>query len=293
LKVKLISMLALVLLFLATASAHETILRPISGWAEIGDTVSLPIGSGHNTSSTELPEGFAYVKIMSQAGTVQNHTLSEKTPTYGFWKFYDFDVDEPGLYIIDLYHTEGSWTHFITNPPATGYWEHKSVDEINWTMLDKTGWAKDWYVERSYPKHCYAKAFVAAPGANFAPASQPVGQTLEIVPLSNITTVGDGEFEFQLLYLGKPFDNITITAERIGNDTKLEAKTDKDGKVKLNLLDPTETTEWLIRADTGMDPRVVETKDLPRGSDSKEKSYVGPVYRTALTLRNDYVKTVE
>jgi len=286
-------MVALVLLFLATASAHETILRPISGWAEIGDTVSLPIGSGHNTSSTELPEGFAYVKIMSQAGTVQNHTLSEKTPTYGFWKFYDFDVDEPGLYIIDLYHTEGSWTHFITNPPATGYWEHKSVDEINWTMLDKTGWAKDWYVERSYPKHCYAKAFVAAPGANFAPASQPVGQTLEIVPLSNITTVGDGEFEFQLLYLGKPFDNITITAERIGNDTKLEAKTDKDGKVKLNLLDPTETTEWLIRADTGMDPRVVETKDLPRGSDSKEKSYVGPVYRTALTLRNDYVKTVE
>ena len=292
-KVKLISMLALVLLFLATASAHETILRPISGWAEIGDTVSLPIGSGHNTSSTELPEGFAYVKIMSQAGTVQNHTLSEKTPTYGFWKFYDFDVDGPGLYIIDLYHTEGSWTHFITNPPATGYWEHKSVDEINWTMLDKTGWAKDWYVERSYPKHCYAKAFVAAPGANFAPASQPIGQTLEIVPLSNITTVGDGEFEFQLLYLGKPFDNITITAERIGNDTKLEAKTDKDGKVKLNLLDPTETTEWLIRADTGMDPRVVEAKDLPRGSDSKEKSYVGPVYRTALTLRNDYVKTVE
>jgi hypothetical protein len=202
-------------------------------------------------------------------------------------------VDEPGLYIIDLYHTEGSWTHFITNPPATGYWEHKSVDEINWTALDKTGWAKDWYVERSYPKHCYAKAFVAAPGANFAPASQPVGQTLEIVPLSNITTVGDGELEFQLLYLGKPFDNITITAERIGNDTKLEAKTDKDGKVKLNLLDPTETTEWLIRADTGMDPRVVEAKDLPRGSDSKEKSYVGPVYRTALTLRNDYVKTVE
>ena len=81
--------------------------------------------------------------------------------------------------------------------------------------------------------------------------------------------------------------------ERIGNDTKLEAKTDKDGNVKLSHLDPTETTEWLIRADTGMDPRVVEAKDLPRGSDSKEKSYVGPVYRTALTLRNDYIKMVE
>jgi len=289
----LISYILLVLLCSMTANAHETFIRPISGWAEVGDEVYLPIGSGHNTSSAELPEGFAFVKIISQTGTVLNHTLDEKTATQGFWKFYDFDVNEPGLYIIDIYHTEGSWTHFITNPPATGYWEHKFADEINWTELNTTGWASDWYVERSYPKHCYGKAFIAAPDADFSLASKPIGQTLEIVPLDNITTVGKGDFQFQVLYQGKPFDNITVTAERVGNDTKLEAVTDKDGKVTLNLKDPSEITEWLIRADTGMDTRVVEAKDLPRGKDSKEKSFVGPVYRTALTLRNDYVKPVE
>jgi len=287
------SILALVILCSATACAHETILRPISGWAEVGDTFVIPIGSGHNTSSTELPEGFAYVKVISQSGTTLNHTLDEKTPTSGFWKLYGFQVDETGLYILDLFHTEGSWTHFITNPPATGYWEHKSVDEINWSALNTTGWASDWYVERSYPKLCYAKCFIAAPDADLSLTSKPIGQVLEIVPLDNITKVGKGDFQFQLLFNGEPLDNITVAAERIGNDTKIEKVTDKDGKVTLNLFDPAECSEWLIRADTGMDTRIVEAKDLPRGKDSKEKSYVGPVHRTALTLRNDYIKPIE
>jgi uncharacterized GH25 family protein len=285
----LISILAIMLLGVAAVDAHETIVRPISGWVNVGDVAILPIGSGHNTTSTELPEGFAYVKVLSQSGKELNHTLDDKTATNGFWKLYDFDVDEPGLYIVDLYHTEGSWTHFITNPPATGYWEHMYADEIDFEALNTTGWADDWYVERSYPKLCYAKAFVAGPNSDFSLASEPLGQALEIVPLDNITTVGDGEFAFQVLFQGQPFDNITVTAERIGDDTKLEAVTDKDGMVKLNLTDPTELTEWLIRTDTAMDSRVVELKDLPRGNNSNEKSYVGPVYRAALTLRNDYI----
>ncbi len=277
------------LLCFVAANAHETFIRPISGWANVGDVVLLPIGSGHNTSSTELPEGFAYVRVMSQSGRELNHTLSEKTATDGFWKLYDFDADEEGLYIIDLYHTEGAWTHFITNPPATGYWEHKTVEEINWTELNTTGWADDWYVERSYPKLCYAKAFVAGPNSDFSSASKPIGQALEIVPLDNITAVGDGKFLFQVLFQGQPFSNLMVTAEKIGNDTKLQAVSDDDGKVTLDLADPSEIMEWLIRTDTGMDARVVEQQDLPRGKESKEKSYVGPVYRTALTLRNDYI----
>ncbi|NPV62429.1 MAG: DUF4198 domain-containing protein [Methanotrichaceae archaeon] len=277
------------LLGMMAANAHETFVRPISGWVNVGDIAVLPIGSGHNTSSTELPEGFAYVKISSQSGQVLNHTLNEKTATNGFWKLYDFDVDEPGLYVVDLYHTEGSWTHFITNPPATGYWEHAYVDEIDFDALNTTGWADDWYVERSYPKLCYAKAFVAGPSSDFSLASKPIGQALEMVPLDNITSVGDGEFEFQVFFQGQPFDNLTVTAERVGDDTKLEAVTDEEGKVKLNLTESSEITEWLIRTDTGMDQRVVELTDLPRGRNSQEKSYVGPVYRTALTLRNDYI----
>lgn len=289
----LIKILLIALLMTATACAHETFVRPISGWADIGDTAILLIGSGHNTTSTEIPEGFAYVKVLSQSGQTLNHTLTEKTDTNGFWKLYDFDVDEPGLYIIDLYHTEGSWTHFITNPPAVGYWEHKYVDEIDFDALNTTGWADDWYIERSYPKHCYAKAFIAGPNSDFSLASKPTGQMIEIVPLDNITTVGKGEFEFQVLFQGQPLDNITVTAVRVGNDSKQMAITDKNGRVRLNLFDNSELNEWLIKVDTGMDTRIVELKDLPRGRNSQEKSYVGPVYRAVLTLRNDYIKPAE
>jgi len=290
---KLIIVLLMMLFLSASSSAHETFVRPISGWVDVGDTAILPIGSGHNTTSTELPEGQAYIKVISQSGQVQNHTLSEKTATDGFWKLYDIDVNDPGLYVIDLFHTEGSWTHFITNPPVTGYWEHKYADEIDFEALNTTGWADDWYVERSYPKLCYAKAFLAGPNSDFSIASKPLGQTLEIVPLDNITTAGKGNFAFHVLFSGQPMDNLTVTAERIGDDTRLEAVTDKEGKVTLNLTAPAELTEWLIRTDTGMDSRVVEAKDLPRGKNSNEKSYVGPVYRTALTLRNDYIKIAE
>jgi uncharacterized GH25 family protein len=292
-KQRLIVVLLLMLFLPAATSAHETFVRPISGWVDVGDIAILPIGSGHNTTSTELLEGQAFIKVISQSGQIQNHSLGEKTATDGYWKLYDIDVDESGLYIIDLFHTEGSWTHFITNPPVTGYWEHKYADEIDFGAINTTGWTDDWYVERSYPKLCYAKAFLAGPGSDFSIASKPLGQKLEIVPLDNITTVGKGNFAFQVLFSGQPMDNLTVTAERIGDDTKQEAITDKEGKVTLNLTDPAELTEWLIRTDTGMDSRVVEVKELPRGKNSNEKSYVGPVYRTALTLRNDYIRPVE
>ncbi|MCX8207952.1 MAG: DUF4198 domain-containing protein, partial [Methanothrix sp.] len=60
-----------------------------------------------------------------------------------------------------------------------------------------------------------------------------------------------------------------------------------------DLSDTSELSEWLIKVDTGKDTRIVELKDLPRGKKSQEKSYVGPVYRSVLVLRNDYIKPLE
>jgi hypothetical protein len=47
----------LMLLCSAAVSAHETFAWPISGWAEVGDMAIVPIGSGHNTTSTEITAG--------------------------------------------------------------------------------------------------------------------------------------------------------------------------------------------------------------------------------------------
>ena len=235
---------------------------------------------------------FAYRKWASQSGSKETHVFTNNTQTDGFWKVYSFDVDEPGLYVIDVYHTEGFWTHIITNPPDGGFWENKYVDEINFSSLNKTVWADNWYVERSYPKYCYGKAFLACTGSDFAAASKPINQWFELVPLDNITKIGKGDFQFQVLYEGKPFDNITVQAEKVGNDTMIEGVTDTEGKVVLNLTDNAELSEWVIWADSAMDTRIVEAKDLPKGEKSKEKSYVGPVYRATLVLRSDYIKSI-
>ncbi len=281
----------LLMLLVSAADGHETFAWPISGWAEVGDVALVSIGSGHNTTSVELPQGQMYMKVISQSGQVINHTFDEKTATIGSWKLYDFDVDEPGLYITDLYHSEGAWTNIVTNPPATSIWQAGYAPEIDFESLDKTGWADDWYVERSYVKHCYAKAFVAAPGADFSLASKPIGEKLEIVPLDNITSISKKDFEFQVLFQGQPMDNLTVIAERVGNDTKLTAKTDKDGKVKLDLTNPSaEFNQWVITTDTGIDLRTNELMDLPRGKNSNEKTYVGPKYISTVILSSQYIK---
>ena len=101
-----------------------------------------------------------------------------------------------------------------------------------------------------------------------------------------------GDSAFQLLFQGEPISGIDVWAMKVGDDTPVESVTDAEGKFTLNLNDEaSELTEWIVRADTKMDPRIVEAVDLPRGPLSAEKSYVGPVFRAALTLRSDYIST--
>lgn len=284
-------MLIMVLLMLfspAAVNAHQIFVRPVSGFVNIGDTAILPVAAGHNTSSSEMPEGLTNLTIIRQDGGVIDHIVDEKTDTMGNWPIFSFNVEHPGLYVIASYNGGGAWTHIITNPPATGYWEAGSVDEIDFEAIDKTGWANDWYVERSYPLHTYGKSFIAGPDSDYSIASRPVGQILEIVPLTNITEAGKGDFQFQVLYQGQPFSDIELIAQKVGDDSKIRGMTDAEGKVMLNLSSTDELSEWVVVADTLMDTRVVEAKDVPRGEDSSEKTFVGPVYRATVILRTDF-----
>lgn len=284
-------MLIMVLLLLfspAAVNAHQIFVRPVSGWVNIGDTAILPVSAGHNTSSSEMPEGLTNLTIIRQDGSVIDQIVNEKTDTMGYWPIFSFNVEHPGLYVVTSYNGGGTWTHIITNPPATGYWEAGSVDEIDFDAINKTGWANDWYVERSYPLHTYGKSFIAGPDSHYSIASKPVGQMLEIVPLTNITEVGEGDFQFQVLYQGKPFSDMELIAQKVGNDAKIRGMTDAEGKVSLNLSSTDELSEWVVVADTLMDTRVVEAKDAPRGEASNEKTFAGPVYRATTVLRTDF-----
>jgi len=292
---KLLLVLVLLMLFsAASVSAHQIFVRPISGFVNMGDVAILPVAAGHNTSSTEMPEGLTNLTIMRQDGGVVDHIVNEKTDTMGNWPIFSFDVEHPGLYVITSYNGgyngSGVWTHIITNPPTTGFWEAGFVDDIDFDAMNKTGWADDWYVERSYPLHTYGKSFIAGPDSDYSIASKPVGQMLEIVPLTNITEAGNGDFQFQVLYKGKPFSDIELNAQKVGNDAKIKGMTDAEGKVSLNLSSTDELSEWVVVADTLKDTRVVEQKDAPRGKNSNEKTFVGPVYRATVVLRTDFLK---
>jgi uncharacterized GH25 family protein len=291
---KILLCMALLMLFSpAAVNAHQLFVRPISGFVNMGDTAILPMAAGHNTSGAEMPEGLTNLTIIRQDGGVIDHIVTNKTDTMGNYPIFSFDVEHPGLYTITSYNDGGAWTHIITNPPATGYWEVGMVDDINFSAINKTGWADDWYVERSYPLHTYGKSFIAGPESDYSIASKPVGQLLEILPLTNITEAGKGDFQFQVLYQGQPFSDIELVAQKVGDDAKMSAVTDAEGKVSLNLSTTDEFREWVVVADTLMDPRVVEAKDAPRGNSSSELTFVGPVYRATVVLRTDFLKPEE
>ena len=55
---RLLLIAVLLMLFSSAAvNAHQIFVRPISGFANLGDTAILPVAAGHNTSAAEMPEG--------------------------------------------------------------------------------------------------------------------------------------------------------------------------------------------------------------------------------------------
>ncbi len=278
--------------------AHESWAIPQTSWVQVGDTAYFFVGSSHLFgTSEELPAGYMTLTFHNQDGTTVQKVSddingTQDGKTMGYYKVFEFPIEKNGLNILDLYHTEGTWTHIITNPPDTegGEWINKPIEAIDFETMNKTGWADDWYIERSYPKHVYSKTFIAGPDADFTVANKPLGQEWEIVPLSSITTAGTGPFEVQVLYKGQPFEGAVVKAAKAGtpeNEITINETTNADGIAVLNL---DSRGNWVIKSDTGKDLRICKEMDMPRGPSSTQKTIVGPVYRYALVLSDQYMK---
>lgn len=88
------------------------------------------------------------------------------------------------------------------------------------------------------------------------------------------------------LYKGDPFSDVVVTAALAGQEeTLVENRTDSRGRALLSL---NRSGTWIIKADTGIDPRIVSFMDLPKGPRASGKTPVGPLYRYTLVLRPDY-----
>ncbi|MEI8330650.1 MAG: DUF4198 domain-containing protein [Methanomicrobiales archaeon] len=277
--------------FTGIVSGHETWTIPDSGTVTVGETVSLAVGSSHAWGvSEEVPEGYLIAAISDQDGNREVKTGDGAAVT-GLYRVFNYTIRNHGLYQVTLYHTEGTWTHIVTNPTDTegGLWINKNLEDIDISQLPKSGWSDAWYVETSYPVHCYAKTFLASRNADFSRARQPAYSTLEIIPETDIRSAGTGDFTVRVLYKGASLSGVVVRAGMPDHgETQITAITDIGGRALLPL---NRSGTWIIKVDTGTDPRIVSFQNLPQGLHADQKTPVGPVYRYTLVLRSDYSNT--
>ncbi len=287
--------IAICLVFLAlcfsAAEAHDTWLMPPIGWVSEGDSSIVPLTEGHHAVPEGAPPGEITIEVVSPSGavaasgTIIDEVLDEYTKKNGPYYYIEFDVDETGMYVAKSEHHEGALT-FVCTSFGTEPEEMEAYDDIDWDSVDKSGWESDWYITDAYVDAVkFAKTFLVVENSDFESASQPLGQKMEIIPLDNITTVGTGDFRFQVLFDGEPRSGIDVTAMKAYCDQEITGVTDDEGKVTLNLP---EKGDWLIKAGPYKDG---SSEALPyHGSDSSEKSFVGTCYNHVLTLRSDHVQ---
>jgi hypothetical protein len=186
-------------------------------------------------------------------------------------------------------HVDESWWKVYTGPgsrpdrPDSLYTYFP--DDINWSEIDKTNWADDWHVVRHYKPYKYSKAFVST-NCNFYGTDCAFEQPLEIIPLDDVTAIGTGDFEFQVLWNGRPLPNgtIAITGTK-DRDTKVSAICDDDGKATLPL---NISCDWVITAGAASDSAYWDGEcddTLPHGENyTGPGGFVGNAHSAALTL---------
>ncbi|MEO7056135.1 MAG: DUF4198 domain-containing protein [Caldimonas sp.] len=113
-----------------------------------------------------------------------------------------------------------------------------------------------------------AKTLIGAPGSSKRAAGEtswrwPVGLDLELVAETDPRgLVGGGPFTVRLLHHGKPLAGALVKAfPKDGNERKLEARSDSDGRVRFQLP---EGGVWLVNA--------VHMVDAPAGADARWES---------------------
>lgn len=150
----------------------------------------------------------------------------------------------------------GAKLGFVTKTPlAEGSYLAVSGRAAQWYTKSPEGYQDQPKNQAPEAKTCirsakYAKAIVNL-GQAAGDVSQPVGQTMEIVPLANPAALKAGAgLPVRVLFEGKPLASCQIFATFAGfsdqaNTFAFAAKTDKEGKTVVNLWRP---GLWLVLA---------------------------------------------
>ncbi len=286
---KMFAAFAAICVVLGTAgmvSAHQTWMDIDAMCIDLGDTVDVRLTEGHSFIPEGAPPFEVSAELVDPAGAI---TPLNKTGEDEFYWHSGFDADQVGLYAILGLHVDERWWKVYTGPGSIpdrpDYLYTYFPGEVNWSEIDKTNWADDWHVVRHYKPYKYSKAFVST-NCNFYGTDRAFEQPLEIIPLDDITTVGTGDFEFQVLWNGMPLPNGTIKITGIKDrETKVSAICDDEGKATLPL---NISCDWLISANAADDSAYWDGEyddTLPHGENyTGPGGFVGNDHRATLTL---------
>ena len=281
---RILAICLLLALTVAGGQAHDTWLMTTSGWASEGDVALVQMTEGHSFVPMAPPPGDISIGMTGPEGYIEEFDLDETAETNGPYYRVDFDVSLPGLYVATGEQHEGPLTFLRTRFGAPNE-EMDGYDEIDWDEVETGGWDPDWYIAEAYDDLVkFSKLFLVAENADFASASVPVGQRLEIIPLDNITALGTGDFRFLVLFDGEPVAGLDVRLATPGDPAVAAGVTDEDGVVVLAVPEP---GLWIVATEHKDGQMVL----LPQhGPDAVEESFVGTGYFSVLTLRPDYIK---
>lgn len=282
----IIMVLAVMLLAIGSASAHQTWIETDAMCVDLNNTVDVRLTEGHNFAGESAPIGVA-AELVDPTG--MKISLAKTGEDDIYWHS-GFDADQAGMYTILGLHTgESGWWKVYTGPGSRPDLPNSTYTyfpgDIILNEIDKSNWTSDWHVVRYYTSHKYSKVFVST-NCNFYGTDSAFEQPLEIIPLDDITTVGTGNFEFQVLWNGEPLPNgtIMITGAK-DKETKVSAICDDEGKATLPL---NINCDWLITAGAASDSVYWDGEyddTLPHGENyTGPGGFVGNAHLSALTL---------
>jgi uncharacterized GH25 family protein len=231
-----------VLLGMAAAGmvcAHEFFVIPREAKDyRAGDTIPLAVLSTHYFmvgEEIETPAAVNDVYVL-QSGGRTSLPLTANEGQLRYETSYTLKDNSPAILVGN--RTGAYYCIFTDGSFADG-----KRDEVSRANPQKT-------IGRSYFYAKFSKTYLN-PEPGDALYKEPLGQTLEIVPLTNPAKIARGKnAEFQVLYQGRPLANAEVSATYDGYDPRTEnsyaltATTKQSGRVRFKI---SRSGIWLVR----------------------------------------------
>ncbi len=184
------------------AGAHMLWLNPANYYPQVGSTVEIGIGWGHQYKADRTDEAMKEGRVAAiQALTPDGRTIDLESVALGRYRLH---IEKPGAYVVTARIKPG----FFTTTPEGRKWGNKKEvpDAVKCTNF-----------------HIEAKTVLLA-GGSAQDLDARSGQTLELIPVSDPGQLKVGDrFTVRVLHEGKPLAGADVKAVYAGFEKKKSA----------------------------------------------------------------------